>query len=120
MLRGERPTVYGDGEQSRDFCFIENVCNANWLAAHATAAACRGAVVNIACGKRVSLNEILDLLRQLLESDIQADYQDARSGDVRHSLADVSLAKEVIGYEPAIFFEEGLKKAIHWYRENLG
>ncbi len=120
LLRDQRPTVYGDGEQSRDFCYIENVCNANWLAAHAPAAECSGAVVNIACGERVSLNEILSLLRQLLDSDLQAEYQDVRPGDVKHSLADVSLAKKVIGYEPSIMFKEGLEKAIGWYRENLG
>jgi nucleoside-diphosphate-sugar epimerase len=119
LLHGERPAVYGDGEQSRDFCYVENVCEANWLAAHAPAASCSGKVVNIACGERISLNEILDLLRRLLGCDIPADYLAARPGDVKHSLADISLAAEVIGYKPAIFFEEGLGKAITWYRETL-
>jgi UDP-glucose 4-epimerase len=120
MLRGERPVVYGDGEQSRDFCYIDNVCNANWLAAHAPAEGCSGKAMNIACGERISLNEILALLRELLGSDIEADHQDPRAGDVRHSLADISLAGEAIGYQPAVYFEDGLRKAIDWYRENLG
>lgn len=120
LLRGERPVVYGDGEQSRDFCYVENVCDANWLAAHAPADSCSGTVVNIACGERVSLNEILNILRELLGSELQADYLVARAGDVKHSLADISLAAEAIGYKPAIFFEDGLRKAISWYKENLG
>jgi len=120
LLRGEAPTVFGDGEQSRDFCYIDNTCQANWLAAHAPAEKCSGKVMNIACNARTSLNEILELLKELLGSDIRAVYQDERPGDVKHSLADVSLAAESIGYEPGVFFEEGLRKAIDWYRENLG
>ncbi len=120
LLRGERPVVYGDGEQSRDFCFIENVCRANWLAAHAPAEVCTGQAVNIACGERTSLNQILEQLRQLLGVDVQAIYEKERAGDVKHSLADISLARATIGYEPAVFFEEGLARAIDWYRANLG
>ena len=120
ILADQSPVVFGDGEQSRDFCYIENVCNANWLAANAPAEACSGKVMNIACNARTSLNEILDQLKGLLGSDVEAIYQDERPGDVKHSLADVSLAKEAIGYEPKVFFEEGLRKAIDWYRENLG
>ena len=120
LLAGEGPVVFGDGEQSRDFCYIENVCNANWLAANAPAEACSGKVMNIACNARTSLNEILDQLKGLLGSDVEAIYRDERAGDVKHSLADVSLAREAIGYEPKIFFEEGLRNAIDWYRDNLG
>ena len=120
LLAGEGPAVFGDGEQSRDFCYIENVCNANWLAANAPAEACSGKVMNIACNARTSLNEILDLLKELLGTDVEAIYQGERAGDVKHSLADVSLAREAIGYEPKVFFEEGLRNAIDWYRENLG
>ncbi len=119
-LRGERAVVYGDGEQSRDFCYIDNVCEANWLAATAPAEACKGQPVNIACHQQTSLNDILRQLRELLKVDIQAEYADPRPGDVKHSLANVSLAKRTIGYEPRVFFEEGLAKAIGWYRENLG
>ncbi len=120
LLAGERPVVFGDGEQSRDFCYIDNVLNANWLAATAPAEACNGRPMNIACERRTSLNEILAKLRELLSVDVQAQYADERPGDVKHSLADVSRAKETIGYEPKVYFEEGLERAIDWYRENLG
>lgn len=120
LLKGEKPVVYGDGEQSRDFCFIENVCHANWLAANVPAEKCTGQVINIACNHATTLNQILTQLRELLGVDIAAEYQDMRVGDVKDSLADISRAKEVIGYEPQMYFEEGLKKAINWYRENLG
>jgi len=120
ILRGQKPVVFGDGEQSRDFCYIDNVCQANWLAANAPAKVCNGAALNIACNRRTRLNEILDLLRELLDSDIQAEYADPRPGDVKHSLADVTLARETLGYEPKVYFEEGLRKAIDWYKENLG
>jgi len=119
LLRGERPVVYGDGEQSRDFCYIDNVCEANWLAANAPAEVCDGTVVNIACHHATSLNQILALLRELMNTDIDPEYTDPRPGDVRDSLADVSLARKVIGYEPKVFFEEGLRKAIDWYTANL-
>jgi len=119
LLRGEAPIIFGDGEQSRDFCYIDNTCGANWLAAHAPAASCSGKVMNIACNSRTSLNEIIDLLKELLDTDVETIYQDERPGDVKHSLADVSLAREAIGYEPKVFFAEGLRKAIDWYRENL-
>jgi len=120
LLAGQAPVVFGDGEQSRDFCYIENVCNANWLAANAPADKCSGKVMNIACNARTSLNEILALIKELLGSDIEAVYADERPGDVKHSLADVSLAAEAIGYEPQVFFEAGLRKSIDWYRDNLG
>jgi len=119
LLRGEPPVVYGDGEQTRDFCYIDNVLHANWLAATAPAAACDGRVVNIACNAATSLNEILDQLTGLLDTDVKALYQDPRPGDVKHSLADYTLAQETIGYQPQVYFEEGLNRAIDWYRRNL-
>jgi nucleoside-diphosphate-sugar epimerase len=119
LLRKQPPVVYGDGEQSRDFCYIDNVCQANWLAAHAPAEVCDGSAVNIACNAATTLNQILALLRELLNVDVQPVYTDPRPGDVRDSLADVSLAKELIGYEPQVFFAEGLRKAINWYKANL-
>ena len=119
LLANETPVVYGDGEQSRDFCYIDNVCNANWLAANADPAVCTGQVANIACNHATSLNQILELLHELLNVDIQADYQPMRAGDVKDSLADVSRAREIMGYEPLVYFEEGLRKAIDWYKENL-
>jgi UDP-glucose 4-epimerase len=120
ILRNERPIVFGDGEQSRDFCFVENVCAANWLAAQAPAEACDGKAINIACNRKTSLNQILEQLRSLLDSEIEAVYEAPRAGDVKHSLADVSGARQAIGYEPRVFFEEGLTKSIAWYKSNLG
>ena len=119
LLRKQKPVVFGDGEQSRDFCYIDNVCEANWLAARAPAEVCDGAVMNIACNRATSLNEILDQLKELMKTEIGADYTDTRAGDVKHSLADVSLAKKLIGYEPELFFAQGLAKAIDWYTANL-
>ena len=120
LLRNQQPTVYGDGEQSRDFCYIDNACEANWLALCADASVCNGQAINIACNRRTSLNEILKLLNGLIGVNVKADYQPPRPGDVRHSQADIRRAKELIGYSPKVFFEEGLAKAIDWYKENLG
>ena len=119
LLKNESPVVFGDGEQSRDFCYIDNVCQANWLAAHAPAKNCDGRPINIACNESVSLNQILGKLRELLQRDIPATYQPERAGDVKHSLADIRRAEEKIGYVPLVMFDEGLEKAIDWYRENL-
>lgn len=119
LLRNEQPLVHGDGEQTRDFCYIENVCSANWLAAHAPAENCNGQPMNIACNAAVSLNQILDKLRSLMKKDIPAVYGPVRAGDVRHSLADISLAEKMIGYKPRVYFDEGLDRAIDWYTENL-
>ena len=120
LLKGTAPTVYGNGEQSRDFCYVDNVCEANWLAANAPAEVCNGQVVNIACHHETSLNQILDKLKELLGTNIEAVYTDMRAGDVMNSLANITRAKEAIGYEPLVYFEEGLEKAIGWYKENLG
>ena len=120
LLAGQRPVVFGDGEQSRDFCYIDNVCQANWLAAHAPAGICDGQPINIACNQRTTLNEILELLGRLLGVKADAEYRPDRAGDVKHSLADVSRAKERLGYVPQVLFEQGLTKAITWYKENLG
>lgn len=117
MLGGRRPTVYGDGEQSRDFCFVENVVNANCLAAEAKGV--RGQAVNIACGERTTLNEMIAVINESLGTNLAPDYQPERTGDVKHSLADLALAKGLIGYEPKIMFAEGLARSIEWYRENL-
>jgi nucleoside-diphosphate-sugar epimerase len=119
LLRKEAPTVYGDGEQSRDFCYIDNVCLANWLAAEVPAERCDGRPMNIACQEQVSLNQILQRLQSLLKTDISAEYTTERPGDVKHSLADISRAKEVLGYEPVVYFDDGLTQAIDWYRENM-
>ena len=119
LLRGEQPAVFGDGEQSRDFCYIDNVCEANWLAANAPGDVCDGRALNIACNRRTGLNEILTQLGDLLGVTVDAVYEPTRAGDVKHSLADVTRAAQAIGYEPKVYFEQGLAKAIDWYRENL-
>ncbi|MCL2701196.1 MAG: SDR family oxidoreductase [Phycisphaerae bacterium] len=119
ILKGQSPVVFGDGEQSRDFCFIENVCRANLLAATAPAPACTGQPMNIACNQATTLNQILDKIKRLLHSTVTPIYQPMRAGDVKDSLADIRLAKATIGYEPAVYFEEGLERAIDWYKANL-
>jgi nucleoside-diphosphate-sugar epimerase len=93
LLEGEPPTVFGDGEQSRDFTFIDNVIEANMLAANADAEDVSGRTVNIACGDRISLNKLLDDLCEILNVNIEASYLESRPGDVKHSLADISNAR---------------------------
>ncbi len=117
MLKGERPVIFGDGEQSRDFCFIDNVVSANLLAAEAEQL--HGQVVNIACGERTTLNEIVKDINRLLGTNVEPIYEDPRPGDVKHSLADISTAREVLGYQPLIMFPEGLERSIDWYKQNL-
>ncbi len=116
MLAGERPTVYGDGSQTRDFCYIENVVRANLLAAEADVA---GEAVNIGCGRRTSVNDIVAKANALLGKELQPIYGPARTGDVRDSLADISLAEKVIGYRPTVYFDEGLERSIRWYEQSL-
>ncbi|MCH8805782.1 MAG: NAD-dependent epimerase/dehydratase family protein, partial [Planctomycetes bacterium] len=118
MVRGEQPIIFGDGEQSRDFCYIDNVVNANLLAAEAERVS--GEIVNIACGERVTINAIIAMINELLNTSIEPDYQDPRAGDVLHSLADLAAARRVIGYNPSVMFADGLRQSIDWYRENLG
>ena len=114
MLRGERPTIYGDGEQSRDFTFVANVVDANLLAAQARDAP--GRVLNIACGSRTTVNDLVRTLNLILRTQIEPIYADPRPGDVKHSLADISAAREVLGYEPKTDFETGLAQTVEWYR----
>ena len=120
LLNNESPIVYGDGEQSRDFCYIENVCQANWLAANAPPDKCDGKPINIACHESITLNQILDQLHTLLRTNIKTVYQSERVGDVKHSFANIDRANEKIGYSPLVNFVQGLEMAIDWYRENLG
>ncbi len=118
ILRDEPPTVYGDGEQTRDFTHVDNVVHANLLAADADET--HGEVLNLACGERVSVNQIIDAINKSLGKSVEPRYVEPRAGDVKHSLADISRAREVIGFEPKILFEEGLALAIDWYKANLG
>lgn len=117
MMRGERPTIYGDGEQGRDFSYIDNVISANELAMKAPVEKVAGRVFNIACGERHTLNETYKVLAQLLRFDEKPTYDPPRAGDVRDSHADISAALEAFGYKPLVGFEEGLRRTVEWYRE---
>ena len=116
MLRGEQPTIHGDGEQSRDFTYIDNAVEANLLACKAPAAKSAGQVFNVATGRRVTLNETFKLLQPLTNFAGQAKHGPERSGDIKHSLADISKAEAGLGYKPTVHFEEGLRRTVEWYR----
>ena len=117
ILQDRRPTVYGDGEQSRDFTYIDNVVEANLLAARARKT--HGEVVNVACGEAVTVNAIIEAINDLLGKHIRPIYEPSRPGDVKHSLADITAARNLIGFNPIVLFREGLEKSIDWYRDNL-
>lgn len=117
MLAGEQPAIYGDGEQSRDFTYIENVVKANLLAAAAPAEKVSGRVMNAATGARFTLNQTFDILRELTGYEGSPAYGEPRAGDVRDSLADITLAHELLGYEPVVDFREGLRRTVQWYRQ---
>lgn len=119
MLRGEVPTIYGDGEQSRDFTYIDNNVSANLLAATAAAKNVAGETFNIATGKRISLNETVALLRKLTGYQGEVKYGPERAGDIKHSLADITLAEKHLGFRPLVHFEEGLKRTIDWYKASF-
>ncbi|MBX3064320.1 MAG: SDR family oxidoreductase [Anaerolineae bacterium] len=117
MLRGESPVIYGDGTQSRDFTYIDNVLHGNLLACHADAAKVSGQVMNLACGDRTSLLQLVDGINALLGTDCQPIFEPARSGDIKHSRADISKAGELLGYEQRISFEDGLAKTVAWFKD---
>lgn len=114
ILRGEAPVIYGDGEQSRDFTYIENVIQGNLLAAEHPAAA--GRCFNMANGRSTTLNQLMAALNHSLGADVQPIYEAARPGDIRDSMADISLAHRVLGYQPAVDLQEGLDRSIQYYR----
>jgi UDP-glucose 4-epimerase len=116
MLAGKQPTIYGDGEQSRDFVFIEDVVRANLLASSAPAEKVSGQVINTASGSRSTLNETYHILRDLTGYSGEPAYGPSRLGDVRDSLADISRAEKLLGYKPKIDFREGLRQTVEWYR----
>ena len=116
MGREEPPTIYGDGEQTRDFTHIDNVIEANMLAMNTDATA--GEIVNIACGRSISVNEIIAEINQLTGKSVKANYVAERPGDIKHSWADISLAEKVLGFRPVVDLAAGLKRAIDWYRAN--
>jgi len=113
-LRGDPPTVLGDGEQSRDFTYVENVVDAVLRACLAPQAA--GNVINVGTGKSYTLNQAIGLLNRIFERDTKPQYGPPRPGDVRHSQAEIKLARELLGYEPKVSFEDGLRRTVEWYR----
>ncbi|MGA9644218.1 MAG: SDR family oxidoreductase [Terriglobales bacterium] len=116
MLRGEQPTIFGDGETSRDFTFIDNAVSANLLACSAPGAECAGRVFNCATGRRITLNQTFDAMKELTGYKGTVKYAPERSGDIKHSLADISRAEKHIGYKVLVNFEEGLRRTVEWYK----
>lgn len=116
MLSGQQPTIFGDGEQSRDFTYIDNAVEANLLACKAPAEQVAGKVFNVATGRRVTLNETFKLLQKLTAYAGPAIHGPERDGDIKHSLADISLAEKHLGYRPKVNFEDGLRQTVDWYR----
>ena len=115
LLSNQQPVIYGDGEQSRDFTYIDNVIDANLRAASVTSGF--GSVVNVANGQRITLNQLLEELKAIVgKPEVKADYREARVGDVRHSLADISRASELLGYQPLVSLREGLQRTIDWWK----
>lgn len=118
LMRNQSPRIFDDGQQSRGFTYIENVLSANWLAANAKET--HGEAVNISTSNAVTVNTVVNTIRKLLgKENIKPVYAPPRPGDIKHSLADVKRAKELIGYEPLVTFEQGIAKAIDWYKANL-
>jgi len=115
LMNDERPQIFGDGEQSRDFTYIDNVVGANLSAASAPNAP--GKVINVANGERVTLNQLLEELKQLTgRTDVTAEYHEPRVGDVRHSLADITMARELLGYESKVDLRSGLQRTLDWWK----
>jgi nucleoside-diphosphate-sugar epimerase len=119
MVQGSRPTIFGDGEQSRDFTFVENVVAANMLACTAPAASVAGQVFNIGTGSQITVNHVYRTLQSLLSFSYDPIHAPARAGEIRHSYADISWAREKLGYVPHTAFEEGMKTTVDWYLANM-
>lgn len=117
MLEGETCTIFGDGEQSRDFTYIDNVVNANLLACEAASPDVSGRVFNVATGTRFSLNETFRILSRIIGYSDEPRYASARAGDVKHSLADISRTQAALGYRPTVDFENGLRRTVDWYKQ---
>jgi UDP-glucose 4-epimerase len=115
LLEGRPPIIFGDGEQSRDFTYIDNVVQANLLAM--SAAHLNGEAINIACGKRTSLNQLLNFLKEIVGSKVSPIYEEPRKGDVRHSLAEIRRGKQILNYEPKVDVEAGLKKTVEYFKK---
>ena len=117
LLDNKPPTIYGDGEQTRDFTYVANVVDGVLRAVMAPGAA--GAVVNVATGSRISLNRLFEVMRDLTAARVNVNYGPPRAGDVQHSQADISLARKLLGYEPSVSLEEGLRRTLEWYRSEM-
>jgi nucleoside-diphosphate-sugar epimerase len=115
LIEGRRPAIYGDGEQTRDFTYVANVVDGVLRACEAPGV--KGRVLNVATGGRVSVNQLFRALRDLIGADVEPVYGHPREGDVRDSQADITLAGELLGYQPTVSFEEGLRRTVAWYRE---
>ena len=116
LLRGKRPVIYGNGHQSRDFTYVANVVKGNLLALRAKGA--QGQAVNLATGRRITLLDLLSELGRITGRPARAELRPPREGDVRHSLADIALARRLLGYKPSVSFEEGLRRTVEWYRSS--
>jgi UDP-N-acetylglucosamine/UDP-N-acetyl-alpha-D-glucosaminouronate 4-epimerase len=117
MLRGDQPTIYGDGETSRDFTYIDNAVSANLLACSAPATECAGRMFNCATGHRTTLNQTFEALKELTGYKGSVNYAAERSGDIKHSLADITLAQKHLGYKVLVNFEDGLRRTVEWYKK---
>ena len=116
LVDGTRPTIYGDGGQTRDFTYVANVVDAVIRAAETPGVG--GQVFNVATGSRISLNQLLETLKQIFNSNVEPIYKDARPGDVRDSQADISKAAALLGYQPSVNFEAGLRETVKWFTES--
>lgn len=114
MLNDQSPTIYGDGEQTRDFTYVDNVVEANILAA--TVDCELGIILNCACHEQISINQVVAEINHITGKNIKPIYTEARPGDVKHSYADISCITNVLGYKPKVFFKEGLQKTIQWFQ----
>ena len=115
-LAGQSPRIFGDGKQSRDFCHIDNVIEANFKAASTDATAVSGRVFNIACGTPADLNQVVALIGDILGRPIQPRHEAERAGDIKHSYADISAARQRLGYTASVSFAEGLRRTVDWYK----
>ena len=117
VLQGRQPTIFGDGLQSRDFTYVKNVVEANLLACIVPRVG--GQVFNVACGDRITVNSMLQQINKITGKDVTPIYAASRAGDIKHSQADITRAKEHLGYDAKVGFEEGLRHTIEWYRKNI-
>jgi UDP-glucose 4-epimerase len=116
MTDGKPATIHGDGEQSRDFCYVDNVVSANLLACSAPEAAVAGKAFNVACGRRWTINDLVKHLNEIMGTQISPVYTPPRDGDVRDSMADIESAGRDLGYEPMVSFVEGLERTVEWFQ----